>query len=178
MGDVINNLRAQGVDDEDIQTTLFNIQPEYTFVEVTEEPSSGERVRRTERRLVGFRVTNTLSVKVRDLESIGPIIDGAVAAGGDVTRINNIQFTVEEVEELQSQARTLAIRDAVAKAEQLAGDTGATLGPLLFISESGGPSTPVIARTEAPAFAADAATPISLGELDVTVIIQAIWAIE
>ena len=78
------------------------------------------------------------------------------------------------MEELQSQARTLAIRDAVAKAEQLAGDTGATLGKLLFISESGGPSKPVIARTEARAFAAEAATPISLGELDVTVMIQAI----
>ena len=79
-----------------LATTFFSIQPEYTFDQVTETLANGERITRRERRLVGYRVTNTLSVTIRDLDNVGTIIDATVDAGGDATRLNSISFTVDD----------------------------------------------------------------------------------
>ena len=159
-------LRAQGVEERDIQTQFFNIQPEYSFMDRT-------------RRLEGYRVTNTLTVKVRDLESIGPVIDGAVEAGGDATRINNISFTLENGAELEDQARALAIRDAVAKAQQFADEADVSLGKLQFIAETSAPRFAATVAVDAlRAEGAPASTSISVGEQEIVVTVQAVYAID
>ena len=129
--------------------------------------------------MTGYRVTNTGSAKVRDMDILGETIDEVVLAGGDATRINSIRFTVEDPSAAQVQARESAVMDALAKADQFATLTGVTRGSLLFITESGG-GVPVVldfARMEAAAFADSIATPISVGELEVQVSVQMVFAI-
>jgi uncharacterized protein YggE len=141
--------------------------------------SASRTIRRTERTLVGYRVTNTLNVKVRDLDSVGAAIDGAVAAGGDATRINNIRFTVEDGVELEAQARLLALQDAVSKAGLYASEMGESRGKLLYIAESSFPQYAAQSRVfDGAAFAESAPTAILAGESEIRVTIQAIFAID
>ena len=133
MDAITGALRARGIEDNDIQTQFFNIRPQYEFPEVLQ---AGVRTRKQV--LVGYMVTNSAAVKIRDLDAVGSIIDGAATAGGDAVRINGISFTVEDPKPFSAQLRGDAVRDALAKAQQFADLTGVSLGRLVFISESGG----------------------------------------
>ena len=79
-------------------------------------PPSQECVVEWESVIVGFKVTNQLTVKVRDLDSAGGIIDEMIEAGGDVIRFQGVSFTIKDTEELQNQAWALAIEDLMKKA--------------------------------------------------------------
>ena len=129
---------------------------------------------------MGYRVTNTVNVKVRDLEAMGAIIDEVSTAGGDLTRINSIRFTVEDTDQLATQAREAAVKQAMEKAQQFAQLTGVTLGKLAYIAEVGA-NVPVVrdfAFEERVATASAAPpTPISQGEMEITVTVQALFAI-
>ncbi|MEX2431047.1 MAG: SIMPL domain-containing protein [Dehalococcoidia bacterium] len=178
MEGVVQTLRDAGVDDDDIQTQHFNIQPEYTYEEVVTDGS-----RRSERRLTGYRVTNPLTVKVRDLDNVGPIIDGAVEAGGDATRVNGIQFTLEDGDEIEEQARVLALQDARAKADVYARELGVSRGALSYVSETSYPQYPNTAEGRAsfdmaaPGGAPMPETSISPGEFEVRVTVQTVFDI-
>ena len=176
---VIASLKSQGLrENTDIQTASFNIQPEYTYEEVISPRESGGTVRRSVQRLVGYRVTNTLTVKVRDLDSIGPVIDGAVLGGGDAIRVNSVQFTVEDNTALEDQARLLALRDAVRKADVYAQELGVGRGKLQFVAETSTPSFSGGNVVRAFAEASAAPTPILAGELEVVVRVQTVFAIQ
>lgn len=163
-------LADMGIDSPDIATRFFNIQPEYTY---------NERARRQE--ITGYRVTNTLSVKVRTLESIGTLIDKAVFAGGDLTRINNVRFTVEDPSPYSTQARQVAVEDAIEKAQQFARLTQVSLGKLVYIAEAD-TNVPTVknfameSRMLSQATGAPATT-VSPGEMDITVTVQAVFNI-
>ena len=174
MTGIIEALRAKGIADRDIQTLFFNISPEYTYQEVFED---GRKYNKQV--LTGYRVTNTVTAKIRDLDIVGDTIDEVVLAGGDASRIQSIRFTVEDSSAAQVQARESAVMDALAKADQLAALTGVTRGNLLFITESGGgvPVAQDFARAEAAAFSGAVATPISVGLLEVQVSVQMVFGI-
>ena len=167
---VLAVLRGSGVDDDDMKTQQFSIQPQYSF-----DRNTGIQT------LTGYRVTNSLVVTLRDLDSVGSIIDAVAAAGGDATRINSIGFRVEDGVALEAEARRLALEDAVAKADLFAEATGVTRGKLVFITEQ---SFQQFARAESAValdggFAASAApTEILAGEFDVRVNVQAVFAID
>ena len=170
MTQIMAVLTDSGIKDEDIRTQHFNIQPEYVWNDFEKRQE-----------ITGYRVTNTVSVKVRDLEGVGVLIDQVADAGGDLVRINSISFTIKHPEQFASQAREAAVMDAMAKARQFADLTGVTLGKLVYIAESGG-SVPVVrgfsdTRMEMAPAAAAPPTPISLGEMDVTVVVQAVFSI-
>jgi uncharacterized protein len=166
---VIDAIKKDGVDDKDIRTTQFNVQPQYDSGGVG-RPSV----------LRGYRVSNTLSVKVRKLENASKIIDDTAAAGGNNTVVQSISFSIDDPTALQAQARTDALKQAQAKADQLAKLGGVSLGKPVSISE-GAPVSPVLA---APAVlaprtgAADTATPIEAGQLEVTVTVTVLYKIE
>ncbi len=143
--------------------------------------ANGERITRRERRLVGYRVTNTLSVTIRDLDNVGTIIDATVDAGGDATRLNSISFTVDDGIALEVQARTLALQDAVAKADLYASETGVSRGKLTSIVETSGNQFANQARTESASLAFDGAAPptqILAGEFEVRVTVRAVFDID
>lgn len=180
MADMLASLRAAGVSDGDLETKFFNIQPEYTFEQVTSTLENGERITKSERKLVGYRVTNTLSVTIRDLDNIGSIVDGAVDEGGDATRLNNISFTLDDGSAAEEQARIAALEDAVAKAELYALMTGVTRGKLVSVVEISGTRFPQVARAESSALDLAAAVPTALiaGDLEVRVTVQTVFGID
>jgi uncharacterized protein YggE len=170
MDSVFQALEDQGIAEEDIQTVYFNI------TEVTHWDSYKETSE-----VIGYRVTNTVSVKVREVEKAGEVIDAVVTAGGDMIRINSITFTVDDPKPYYEDARELAIDYAKAKAEQLASETGITLGNITYISESSYTYSPIYrnyAMEDAIAIPAPSVeTPISVGQLDITATVQIAYAI-
>ncbi len=176
MDAILKVLSAQGVEDRDIQTRFFNISPRYEFREVIDE---GFRTNRQV--LVGYPVSNTVAIKIRDLDATGDIIDDVVAAGGDAVRINSISFTVDDPKPFMTQLREDAVNDALAKARHFAQLTSVSLGRLVFISESGG-SIPQARGFEGGFAVAEAApafqsTSISGGELELRMTVQAVFDI-
>jgi len=217
----ISVLRANNIEDRDMQTSQFSIFPRYTTQEITRcteasrdledlepatsgatigmpAPGSPEVVEMTvipsvipeekgsecrvefERVLIGYQVTNTLNIKVRDLDDMGNIIDGATEAAGNLVRINRVSFTIEDTKPLQIEAREEAIADLLTKANAMAELAGVELGKLVFLTESGGGVPQSFARVESAAafgFAGDQSTSILAGELDVNVSVQGVFAI-
>ena len=165
---ILDSMRAQGVADDDIQTSQLNIQPEYDYSGNTQ-------------RLTGFRVQNTVTVKVRDIDNTTAVVDGAITAGGDETTIQSIAFTIDNPESLRSQAREAAVADARKRAETLASASGVSIGNPVSINESGGysPPMPYAAGAELAADRqAAASTPIEPGELDVIINVSVTWEIQ
>ena len=174
---VVAAVKQNGLTDADIQTTSFNIRPEYERQEVV---TNG--VRSSIRVLTGYRVSNTAIIKVRDLDEVGTIIDEVVAAGGDATRINGIDFSIEDASAYTTQLREDAVNAALESAKHFATLTGVTLGKLVYVTEVS--DTPIVRESAERALAAMAAAPaapatgISGGSLDLTLTVQAGFAIE
>ena len=182
----VSMLKANNIQDKDLQTSQFSINPQYDMQEIRrctdglKEDGKGTECRTDfERVLIGYQVTNLLTVKVRNLESMSSIIDGATEAAGNLVRINAVNFTIEDTKALLEVAREEAIADLIAKANSMATLSGVELGKLVFLSESGGAPPQSFARMEAAAFGfgGDQSTSILAGELDVTVNVQGVFAI-
>ena len=175
MDSVLAAIRAHGVADDDIVTSYFNIQPQTIWIEVTD--SIG---RHSEPRIIGYIVNNTVQVTVRDIDNLGDVVDTAATAGGDLIRINSIQFTVDDPSVFGEQIREMAAADAMAKADLYARVMGVTLGPVVYLTELGN-SVPM-ARAAPLAVMAEmdvafARTPISAGDVNLSVSVQVVFAI-
>ena len=170
MDRMMQALTDQGVTAEEIQTRFFNISPEYIWNRTKKQQE-----------LVGYRVSNQISVKIRDLGSTGLIIDELAVAGGDLARIQGISFTVEDTKALEIEAREKAVAALLEKAQQYADLTGVQLGKPVYISESSG-FTPVINNFADQGIRLAAAegisTPISGGESTIRVMVQGVFAME
>ena len=163
---VIDALLAEGVVEKDIQTTNYSIRPEYDYRNDTQT-------------LRGYRVSNTVSAKIRQMDKAGDVIDAAAAAGGNDAIVNNIRFDLEADGPLVTAAREAAWNDAKAKAEQLAALAEVQLGQAVSISETSSPAPPPIAYASATAEAArDFVTPIQAGEASVSVVVTVQFGID
>ena len=179
MDAVVEALKARGVKDEDIQTSRFSIYPRYDYME---EEKDG--IRSSREVLVGYRVRNNATVKLRSLDTVGEVIDEVVTAGGDDVRINGINFTLEDPKPKMAELREMAVADAQAKAEHLAELSDVSVGRLIYISEgAAAPSVRDFARESLglgyafPASAALTAPSISGGEVTLSLSVQAGFAI-
>ena len=121
MDAVMDALTDNGVDEKDIQTQYFSID------QITRWDDD-------EIIVIGYRVTNMVTAKIRDIDETGPIIDAVAAAGGDLTRINSIGFSIDDATAYYEEAREEAMANAQAKAEQLADLAGVELGKPTYIS--------------------------------------------
>lgn len=121
-------LAKQGIAEKDIQTADYSIWPE-------QEWQRGETQQQP--RIVGYRVSNTVHVKVREIETIGEVLAAVTDAGAN--SIHGIRFGVEDTDALEAEARRMAMADARERAESLAGLAGVELGEVLAISMSGAP---------------------------------------
>ena len=166
---VVKELDNFGVDEKDIKTTRFSITPLRRWSE-----KDGREI------LIGYRVSNTVTAKVRDIDDTGAIIDAVARAGGDYAVINSISFTVDDPSPYYEEARELAMADARTRAEQLAKLSGVKLGRPTYINESRA-YTPVVRDFYGEAaIAAPAAptTPISAGETEIRLSVQVVYSIE
>ena len=171
---VMDALESAGVAENDIQTRRFNIRAEHEWQEITENG-----IRTSKSVLVGYSVSNSLTVKVRDLDSVGTVIDDTAEAGGDTIRFNGLNFTAEDLSPVMTQLREDAVNDAMSKAQHFADLAEVGLGDLIFISDGtvARPSTRVFLESAA-SLAYDTATGISGGELDVSMTVQTVFAIQ
>ena len=129
MNAVIDSVKEQGVEDKDLKTVNFNIYPRYEWYDTIQFYPQGKRV------LVGYEVQQSLEVKIRDMEKIGDIIQGATDAGAN--QVGDLQFTIDNQDEFKKQARGQAIEKAKNKAEELASQLGVKLVRITNFSESG-----------------------------------------
>ncbi len=192
---VMSALTRAGVSNSDIQTRYFDISPRYQSVEVErcdtgsgesgsqeEAEEGGEEVcyKVWENRLIGYSVSNQASVKIRNLNRAGAIIDAVAAVAGDMVRINGVSFDIENPQPLHDKARAGAVEDMKRKARMLAELSGVELGALVYLSEGvvNAPPQPLYARAES-AFAATSsdATVISGGELEYKATVQGVFLI-
>jgi len=170
MNKVVASLKASGIQDKDIQTQRFSIQP------VTVWNKEGNRSE-----IIGYMVTNVVTAKVRDLAKTGAIVDAVATAGGDLTRVQSIAFTIDDPTQVQKQARDKAVADAVANAKQMASAAGIQLGKPTYIS-TGSVYIPyrennLVLKAGGMPAPMPADVPISPGELSVTVSIQMVYEI-
>lgn len=130
---VLAYLSEQGIEDKDIKTDYYNLYPRYRYEERVCAANSycppGERVQD------GFEVTQSISVKVRDTEKAPSIIAGVGERGA--TNISGLQFTIDDTDTLQAEARSKAITDAKEKAEILAAQLGVQLLRISSYTEGG-----------------------------------------
>jgi len=131
MNAVIDFVKSQGVEDKDLKTTSFNIYPRYEYQKIETDIypyPPGKRV------LVGYEVNQSLEVKIRNMEKIGEILQGATDTGAN--QVGDLQFTIDKQDELKGQARKQAIEKAKAKAEEIASKLGVNLVRIVNFSES------------------------------------------
>ncbi len=175
MHQVIAAMTDNGIEAKDIQTQHFNIHQRTRWDDDDEEEV-----------VIGYRVTNMVSAKIRnaDYESrpldyrAGIIIDAVTEAGGDLIRIDQVGFSVDDPTAYYAEAREKAIADARAKAEHLADLAGVSLGKPIYIVE--GSQFPPIWEAYsymggggmAPLMPTEAAASISPGEVEVSLVIQ------
>ena len=165
MNRVFAALRMAGIPENRMQTSNFSVQPQYPpFRPDNQEPQ----------RIIGYQVSNNVTVVVDDLTKVGPTLDALVRSGAN--QLGGIQFTIADPKPLAERARTLAVVDGAAKARTLATAAGVTLGPLMSIQETSS-VRPVPVFAMARAVAAEA-TPIAEGEERVGVNVTMTYAIQ
>lgn len=126
MEEVVEYLKNEGIEEENIRTGDFNVRP---MEDWSRDPETGESTRT----IHGYRVNNTVEVEITDLEKAGVIMDGAVRAGAN--RVSRFNMVVSDEEEYKREARQEAIRKAQEKGGQIASDLGVNLGRILSFSE-------------------------------------------
>lgn len=154
MNGVFEALEAAGIEPRDIQTSNFNVSPNYDYS------------RDGPPRLIGYRASNQVRAKVTDLDGLGATLDSLVSAGGNT--LNGIQFGLEDDSEARDEARALAMSDALARAELYASAAGYSVSRIVSISEGGGGGgvpAPFLAARSAADFES-APSPVSGGELE------------
>ena len=174
MDAIVRSVMANGLREQDVQTQSFNIWPQYEYPEVLE----GDVLTRRQV-LVGYTVSNSARIRIRDVDSVGTIIDDVAEAGGDATRINGIDFSIDDPASFMTGLREEAVQDAIAKAEHLASLAGVALGDLIFVGEIGAGPSPMagFVQEAAMARAFNQASPISGGELSLSLTVQAAFSI-
>ena len=161
MGKVLQALKGAGIEEKDIQTARLSLQPQ------SAPNRSGPSA------IAGYRASNRVTIRVRDVTKVASVIDTLVGAGAN--EIGGINFVVSQASKLLDEARERAVADARRKAEIYAKAAGVTLGAPLGISEEGN-SAPAPYRRMAAGMAVSA--PVAQGEETLQVTVSVSWAIK
>jgi uncharacterized protein YggE len=138
---VIDALAGSGIDRKDIKTTQVSVQPQYAGADNTA--------------IVGYRASNSIEVKIRKLDSASQALTLITGAGGDATRINSVNYSIDDDSQLVKDARARAFDDARDRAQQYAQLSGMKLGKVISITESGGATPPTpLPTSKSPEMAA------------------------
>lgn len=131
MNEVMASLKKSGIDEKDIKTTAYNLNPVYDY----SKPINGGE-------LQGYELMQNVDVKIHDLSKVGDIIKVATDAGAN--QIGNINFTIDDLEVVKAQARAEAIKIAQAKAKTMAKSADFRIGDIMSIYENEQPYPPIM----------------------------------
>lgn len=172
MSELIDALKAAGIEARDIQTSGFSVNPNYVYSDARDDLGYS-----LPPKINGYQVSNSVTVVVRDLEELGSILDQSVTVGANT--VNGVSFSVADPSELLDQARKLAFADARGKAELYASIADATLGELESISErqdfNGPQPYPMYARAE---MSGAAPVPVEAGEMSFAITVNVSWDLD
>lgn len=164
MNGVMDALKQAGIGERNIQTSNFSLQPRYEYEK--RENRSNRRI------LVGYQVSNQVTAKVTDLDTLGATLDSLVEAGGNT--FSGLRFALEDDSEARNEARRLAMLEALSRAEIYAETAGYEIGRIVTLNEyesQGAPRPQMMARSAD--MAESAPTPVSGGEVGYTVRVNA-----
>jgi uncharacterized protein YggE len=165
MASVRQALRNAGIADRDIQTSSINLHPDYRHDERGGNPQ-----------IIGYRASNEVMVKFRDIKSAGKILDALVAQGAN--QISGPMLAIDKPEQAMDEARVAALATARARAELYAKAAGKRVGRILSISETGNMQVPMMRmRAQAGMVAADS-TSIDPGQQAVSVSLMVSFELE
>jgi uncharacterized protein YggE len=169
MGELIETLKAAGIEARDIQTSGFSVNPNYVYSDARD--ANGYQL---PPKITGYQVYNNVNVRVRELAKLGSVLDKAVTVGANT--INGVSFSVADPSKLYDEARKAAFADAKAKAGLYAEVAGEELGSIRNISEVQGMGSPqpYMMKASADSVAAGA-VPIEGGELSYSINVQVTW---
>lgn len=166
MNRVFRELREAGVAERDMQTSRLSVNPVY---------SRPDRSSSDEPRIIGYEARNTVTALVREIDTVGAVIDAVFSAGANT--LNGVNFSSSEADEARDEARRRAIAALYARRDLYAEAAGFEVVRLLDLSE-GGAIQPVPMAMMARAESFDASTPVAAGELVVRASVSAVWEIQ
>ena len=152
---ILAAIRGAGVAERDIRTSMLSVQPRYDYRDGT-APA-----------LVGYNLANVVEVTVRELASVGDVIDGSLRAGA--TSLDGLAFRVADPSRPEAAARTAAVADARAKADVLAAAAGLRVAGVADIVEGGAPPSFPLVKAARMSLAADSGTPVAAGTTEIAV---------
>lgn len=158
MADVLAAMKAFGIEDKDLQTSGFSIQPRYIYP----DPNKNENF---EPKITGYTVVNTIGVRLRDLSKVGEVLDQSVTLG--VNQGGNITFVKDDSSAILEEARKKAVENAIAKAKTITSTAGVGIGRILEMSEQSyqpGPIPMMQADMAMMKSAGAPAVPVATGE--------------
>lgn len=128
MNAVTKYVKAQGIDEKDIQTSGYNVNPRYDY-------TNGQS------KIVGYTAFQNLTIKVRNLDKVSVLLDGVVKNGAN--NLNGVMYGFDNPDNYREQAREAALKSAREKAQKLADAAGVHLGKLISFSESNSSGVPI-----------------------------------
>jgi len=160
MNKVISALKNIGIDEKDMQTNYYYIYPIYDY-----QSKGGNRI-------VGYNVTNTITVTVRDILKVGNVLDLAIKEGANVS--SGIQFSIADTEKYYNEALKQAVKNAKGKAEAIGEAIGVEIKvPVSVVEISYGGRTVVYADIEQMSAKAESvSTPVETGEMDINATVE------
>lgn len=172
MTQLVDVLKQADIAEKDIQTSGFSVQPQYVYSDKRDENGYTPPPR-----IVGYQVTNSVTVVVRKLDDLGAVLDKAVTVGAN--SISGISFDVSDTSAILDEARKQAVADALAKARLYTGAAGIGLGRIVSISETGAPQPQPEMFKTVRAMAADSApVPVQAGELTYGATVSVTWELD
>mgnify|MGYP000874353313 CR=1 FL=1 len=169
MNAVFAAVKKAGIADKDVQTSGMSLSPQYTYAE--NKPP----------RIVNYQANNNITIKIRDMKNIGPVLDALVAQGAN--QINGPSFSVDNPDALTDMARKDAVKKAMERAKLYADAAGLKIKRIISMSEAGGyapqPMVMMAARKMEMAVAdAAAPTPVATGEVAMSVSVNVTYELE
>jgi uncharacterized protein YggE len=152
MNAVQQKLFASGIPKDAIKTTAIDLTLEFDYADGKQTPR-------------GYVARNTVEVRVDDLAKLGDILDAVVTAGA--TTIHSLRFDVKERDQLVAVSLQAAVKNAVTKAQAIAGGAGLTIDRVIRIEELGGSEPVPMMKQFSMAARADVSTPVAPGELEI-----------
>ena len=165
MQGLFNALKSLGIAEKDIQTSNFSVSPRFGRYDKNDLPP----------KIVGYQVSNSVTVILRNMDNLGQALDSFVTAGAN--NLGGVQFSFSDPSSLQTKARIAAIKDAKARAKLYAETAGASLGQVLIIQESAA-SRPMPVMARMASFTEDSSVPIAAGEGTISAGVTVTFALE
>jgi uncharacterized protein len=154
---VIARLKALGIADRDVRSSIVSVSPAYDYSTNTNPPP-----------VTGYTFTNVVAAVIRNVDQVGEAIDAALTAGA--TNVDHLAFGVEDPSALEREARSAAVGNARSKADHLAASAGLSITGVASIAEVGAPVPYPMPLAEMAALkAGDASTPVEAGEHEISV---------